>query len=74
MDEEYEAELTERELPFFTTPLVLNGDNSGKPAGFIRYCLQVAKWDDMVANENIIKKFNESIATVQKVILIFYLN
>jgi len=68
MDEEYENELIEKELPFYTTPLVKNGDNSGKPSGFIRYILGIEKADDPRCIE-ICNKFIANIDTMEKVII-----
>ena len=67
MDEELETELTDRDLPFYTCPLVKNGDNSGKPAGYIRYLLEVAKWDNEAENKKAKENFNKNIALVTKI-------
>ncbi len=67
MDEEYEVDLTDRELSFYTTPLVLNGDSSGKPAGFIRYLLELAKWENKEENDLKKKKFKDDIELIKKV-------
>jgi len=46
IDNEYEDELWEKDLPFLTTPLKLSGESQAGETGLLRYLLKLVKFED----------------------------